>query len=142
MTSEEPLWVSRAQVARWAGCTLKTVDRAARMGQIVVRPGERTRGMPSLDRKSAHRWASSWAAEREAARQASQARHSPAGPPDDEHVWLDTATAAVVVGFTVPWMRHLAENQRAPATKVGRHWWWRRDLIEAYAAARVIRQGR
>ena len=60
------------------------------------------------------------------------------GDRDAEHVWLATATAAVIVGFTAPWMRHLAETQRAPATRVGRRWWWRRDLIEAFGAARGV----
>ena len=92
--------------------------------------------MPSLDRDSAQLWATSWAAAREASAER-RARQQPAGPPDDEHVWLDTATAAVVVGFTVPWMRRLAEMERAPATKVGTRGWWRRDLVEAYGAARA-----
>ena len=129
-------WVSRAQVAEWAGCDLKTVHRAITLGQIEVRPGERTRGMPSLDRESAQRWATSWAADK----QARAERRSAMGPPDDEHVWLDTAAAAVVVGVTVPWMRRLADTQRAPATKVGQRWWWSGDLIEAYGAARAVRQ--
>lgn len=126
----------REQVAAWAGCTTKTVDRAARLGLIVVRPGERSRGMPSLDRDTGHQWALECAAERQASAER-RAHRVPAGPPDDEHVWLDTAAAAVLVGYTVPWMRHLAEVGRAPATRAGRHWWWRRDLTEAYAAARA-----
>lgn len=44
--------VSREQIASWTGCTLKTVDGAAWPGLIVARPRERTRGMPSLDRKN------------------------------------------------------------------------------------------
>ena len=132
-------WASRAQVAAWAGCDLKTVDRAIKLDEIDVRPGERTRGMPSLERESAQRWATTWAADKRAKAERRAARPS-TGPPDDEHVWLDTATAAVVVGFTVPWMRRLAEMERAPATKVGQRWWWRRDLIEASAAARALQQ--
>ena len=132
-----PRWVSRAQVAALAGCDLKTVHRAVTLGQIDVRPGARTRGMPSLERESAQRWATTWAADKRA-RAERRAHRPPTGPPNDEHVWLDTATAAVVVGFTVPWMRRLAEMERAPATKVGQRWWWRRDLIETYGAARAV----
>ncbi len=99
--------------------------------------------MPSLERESARRWATLWATQRQAARRAAKdnmIRRPPAGPPNDEHVWLDTTTAAIIVGFTAPWMRHLAETQRAPATTVAARWWWRRDLIESYAAARAAGQ--
>ncbi len=131
-----PRWVSREKVASWAGCTHKTVDRAVRLGLIVQRTGERTRGMPSLDRASAEAWATAWATEQQARRGRRALRRS--GPPDDGDVWLNTATAAIITGLTVPWMRRLAEAQRAPATKVGQRWWWRRDHVEIYAAARVV----
>ena len=61
----------------------------------------------------------------------------------DEHgeVWLDTATAALVLGFSPQYLGRLALAERIPgrrARTIGRPWWFRRRDVEQYAAARAF----
>lgn len=140
---ERRLWVSREEVQRLAGCTGGPVDLAIARGRIAVWPGARRRSMPSLERESAERWAREWVERRRGAelRRQERAVKEPSGPPEDGNVWLDTATAAKIVGVTENWLSAMAASSRAPVTRRGWRLWWRRDLVEAFAAARV-REGR
>lgn len=135
---EHRLWATYAEIEKLAGCSNGTLDRAVRQGKIEVRPEPRTRATRSLERESAERWARRWRKQRgEMGRRRDRwEERAPGSPPDDVHVWLDTPTAALVVGVTQNWLRHLARNGRAPVTRNGRRLWWRRDLLEAFAGAR------
>ena len=62
------------------------------------------------------------------------------GPPDRDHVWLDTVAAAVVLGVSANRVRQLIEAERIPATRHGRRWWLRRDLVEQCQAARAFKR--
>ena len=65
----------------------------------------------------------------------------------DEHgeVWLDTATAALVLGFSAQYLGRLAIAERIPGrrdvTRVGRPWLFRRRDIEQLAASTASRAG-
>jgi hypothetical protein len=135
-------WASYAEIEQLAGCSNGTLDRAIRAGEVEVRAARTDRAQRSLERASAERWAVEWRSERDAARKRrdARARRESEEPPDDGHVWLDTTTAALVVGVTENWLRHLASTSKAPATRRGRRWWWRRDLVESFAAARVVQE--
>lgn len=132
-------WLSFAQVQELARCSEPTVIRAVAAGEIRQRR-ELPRGVPSLERASAETWAKSWRA-KQAHRPAPRKRR-PQGPPDLEHVWLNTPTAALVVGVAPSWLVTLAAAGRAPHTRVGRRLWWRRDHVEIMAAARAARRVR
>ena len=64
----------------------------------------------------------------------------------DEHgeVWLDTATAALVLGFSAQYLGRLAIAERIPGrrdvTRVGRPWLFRRRDIEQLAASTASRR--
>ncbi len=63
----------------------------------------------------------------------------------DEHgeVWLDSATAALVLGFSPQYLGRLALANRIPGRRVrgpGRPWQFRRRDIEQLAAARAFRR--
>lgn len=140
-SEERRRWASREEIAKLAGCSHPTVDRAITSGAIELRPAPRTTATRSLERVSAERWAAEWRRKRRALERNARRRRSrvPSDPPDDGHVWLDTATAALVAGVSENWLRTLAASSKAPATRCGRKLWWRRDLIESFAAARVRR---
>ena len=98
---EGRLWVSRKEVAALAGCSTPTVDRAIAQGAISVRDRPRPTAKRSLERESAERWAAQWRAKRAIERSRVRSEAGPSSrPPDDEYVWLDTSTAALIVGVT------------------------------------------
>ena len=67
-----------------------------------------------------------------------------AAPVVDEHgeVWLDSATAALVLGFSVQYLGRLALAGRVPGRRDGTSatspWRFRRRDIEQIAAARAV----
>lgn len=138
-SSDRARWMSREEVERLAGCSIATVDRAVGLGEIELRPGPRVIAQRSLGRQSAERWAAEYRARRAAAERRRAAGTAPESTeaPDDEHLWWDTTTAALVVGISENWLRALAAASRVPVTRRGRRMWWRRDLVESFAAARV-----
>lgn len=142
--SDRAAYVSYQAAAEMAGCSHVVVERAVAEGEIVQRPGQRHRGQPSLAVESAREWAANWrqrqedkATARNTRRVESEERKRLTEPPDDEHVWLDAPTAALAVGVSVGGLRTMASNDRVPHARVGRRYWFRRDLLEAFIAARV-----
>ena len=133
------LWVSRMEAARIAGVAHTTIGRYVELGVIVRRPGHR--GLPSLSRRSVESFAEWWAARREAEglrREAVRARRAEAEPPRDGEVWLDTRTAALVLGVSPVRVRQLIEEDRLPALNRGGRWWLRRCDVEQIAAVRAL----
>lgn len=142
LVAEEARWMSYAAAARLVGCSTATIGEAVRSGEIRQRDEVR-RPVASLDRTSVEAYAPVWQRLR-AARVESRQVHRPgprdAGPPDDEHVWLDTATTALVLGVGRGRVRQLAARERLPHVRsdAGRLW-FRRDHVEVASAARAER---
>ena len=63
-------------------------------------------------------------------------------PPNDGHVWLSASTAALVLGISRVRVCQLARADRIPHMRRRERLWFRRDLLEQYAAARVARRAR
>ena len=49
--------------------------------------------------------------------------------------WVDVKTAAELSGYSVPYVRQLAQHERVEARKVGRDWLIERASLLAYVAA-------
>jgi len=124
-------WLSAREVADMAGVSRRTVLVAAAAGEITQR--EVPRRFRSLEASSAQAWA--------AARQARPPRlprtRRPMGPPPEPGVWLDTNTAAAVLGMSRTGVSLMARQERIAATRHGTRWWFRRDHLELVAAARA-----
>lgn len=131
LAAERRGWVSWAAAAELAGCSQGRIGAAVRAGLIETRPQQ-----PSLCRASVEAYARGVAQER-AARAARRAEKQ---PPDEEHVWLDKETVALLLGVTPRWVADLTRRDRLPHTRNGTRVWWRRDLIEPIAAARAYRK--
>jgi hypothetical protein len=138
-------WITSHQAAALVGCHRNTIDRHVGLGDIERRypAGKKT---PTLKRSSVEEFAEWWRAqelEAERRRQEQEAIPKP-GPPDDGEVWLDSATAALVVGVSPQYLGRLALQERLPAARDARltKWWFRRRDIEQYAASRALRAGR
>ena len=119
------------------GVSSSTVDDLVAAGHLVTRKAPRP--VPSVSKASADAYAVVRAQE-QAERAERAARRRPKGaPPDDEQVWLDTATAALVLGITANRVRQLADRGSLPSELRGHRRWYRRADIETAAAARALR---
>lgn len=135
----EAEWISITEAQVLAKCSQPTVAAAIAAGEIIQRRGL-PRGVPSLHHESAKEWARRWRDGRDARAAAVDPKpESSSAPPDAEHTWLDTKTAALTIGVSPTWLVTLAAQDRAPHTHVGRRLWWRRDHVEIMAAARGLR---
>lgn len=133
-------WITQAEAARIIGCSVNVVERLASAGRIRRRwpPGRKT---PTIDRASAEgfrAWWQEYQAGIQRQRRERLERMALAGPPSDGEVWLDTTTAALVIGVSSQYLGRLALQDRIPATRRGLFWWFRRRDVEQYAAARVL----
>lgn len=69
-------------------------------------------------------------------------------PVVDEHgeVWIDSATAALVLGYSPQYLGRLAIAERIPGRRESNtftsRWWFRRRDVEQLAAARAFRRRR
>lgn len=135
----DPQWVTHAEAAAIVGCSRNTIDRAQAAGRIERRHpvGRKT---PTLSRASVERFAEAWRAEQVERQQQGPTRSREYGPPKDGDVWLDTRTAALVIGCTPQHMARLARRGRIPASTNGdrKRFWFRRHHVEQYAAARAL----
>lgn len=108
-------WISWAEASHLTGIRVPTIEHATRVGRIRRRPRHGTR--PSLDRESVLQWAAWYVTRRSEIEQRRAARpprpRAPAvrrvvvreAPPEG---WVDTATAAAVLGVTPDTVRRLA----------------------------------
>jgi hypothetical protein len=134
-------WITAADTAAMAGCSRQAVDHYVQKG-LIARRYPHGRKTPSLNRTSAEEFARWWpqhVAEVEAQPRPLDQRPPP-GPPDDGDVWLDSATASLVVGVSAQYLGRLAGDGRLPAARDARRnkWWFRRRDIEQLAAARAF----
>lgn len=125
------VWLSARQVAEMAGVSKRTVLMAAAAGEITQR--EVPPRFRSLDASSAR----AWAAARKARPPLPSRVRPPTGPPPEPGVWLNTNTAAALLGMSPTGVTLMARQDRIPATRHGRRWWFRRDHLEVLAAARA-----
>jgi hypothetical protein len=131
------------EAASLTGCPRASLYPYVQAGRIRHRDVRARRG--SLERSSVERFATWFRAartEREAARAraaaAKSARKGLSGPPDVDGVWLDLSNAALVLGFSGQYLGRLAGEERVPAVRRGRRWWFRREDVERLAAARAF----
>ena len=138
--SRKDEWVSILEAARLLGCGHGPVERMVRQGVIERRCG--TRGVPSLKLASVEAAAATWSREQRerSARVERRAHRRRNDPPYTGEVWLDSTTAALVLGLTANRVRQLAKAGRLPSTMTGTKLWFRRSDVERAAAARVFRQ--
>lgn len=128
-------WVSFADAAELVGCSEGAIKTAVNAGWIRQRDVHRS--LPSLERESVVEFAGEWAARKH--RRAERTKLV-AGPPDDGDVWLDMATAALVLGISRSRASQLALAERLPCTVRDGRRWFRRTDIENAAAARVAQR--
>lgn len=132
-------WISFAGAARLLGCSTATIGYHARVGHLEQRPVTST-GHPSLRLTSVLTFGEHRARDREARANRSEPLRASA-PPDDHHVWLDTATVAIMLAISDSRVRQLARRGSLPfITRGKRRRWFRRDHVEVIAAARAARE--
>ena len=135
-------WVTWQWATDKTGCPRASLYRFMQEGRIRHRRGRVRRG--SLDRASVEAFATWFAAEKrslaieKARARAAASRQAEHGPPPDGEVWLDSTTAALVIGVSAQYVARLATNGRYPAVYRGRQWWLRRSHVEQLAAARIF----
>ena len=133
LAEERSRWLSFADAAELFGCSEGAIKTAVNAGRLRQRDVHRS--LPSLDRESVVKLAGEWAARKQ--RRIERAKTG-TGPPDDGDVWLDMATAALVLGISRSRLSQLTQANRLPCpTQKGRRW-FRRGHIEQAAAARAL----
>lgn len=128
-------WVTQRQAAELLGVHPSAVPKMIRRGDL--RP--RTDARPSLSRAEVVELAQARAEAEQARRAAPEPRRGPR-PPDDEHEWLPTEAAAVVMGCSVVALRARANRERIPSTVHQRRRWFRLDHLELALRAEVARR--
>lgn len=132
-------WVSYIRATEIVGCSETAILHAVQRGDIERREVQ-SNAQPALSRVSVEEFAGEWAIRRaEKDRRVAQREARRSGPPDDEHVWLNPTTAALVLGISVSRLRQLAVDERVPFTQHGGRRWYRRDHAEQLSAARQAR---
>lgn len=137
---DEPTWISYVAAAELAGVATSTIHYAIQRGEITHRPAPDRR--PSVGRESVLAWAAARAEHAEIAAERARERalaHAESLPPASDHDWIDTATAAKVLGVSAVRVSQLAQADRLPHVRKGRRVWFRRDQLEVVAAARRVR---
>lgn len=127
--------VTHARAAEIVGCSPAHIPALVAEGLLTQRPGPRIQ--PSISKDSAETWAERARAE-EVSREERRAARPSNAPPDDDDVWVSTATAAIALG----WSRNrVGDRIRAgtlPAVLRGNRYWLRRADVETAAAARAF----
>lgn len=132
-------WVSQARAAEIVGCSASRIPVLVAEGLLTQRPGPRIQ--PSIGKDSAVRAAKVWAERvraEEVARNERRAARPSNAPPDDDDVWVSTATAALALRLS---RNRVGDRIRAgtlPAVLRGNRYWLRRADVETAAAARAF----
>lgn len=137
-------WITQRAAAEIIGCSPGAVERYAAAG-LIQRRWPVGRKTPTIDRASAEQFRPWWeahVAEEERKRLEREARAATSGPPMDGDVWLDSATAALVIGVSAQYVGRLAASERIPATRRRRCWWFRRRDVEQFVAVRALVRAR
>lgn len=132
----DPDWMTYADAEPMLGCSHTKIAAMVKAGRIRSRD-QTYRAWPSLWRADVDRVAGELAAERAAVQKRRSARPMKA-PPDDDHVWLSPAEAALVLGLTRTGVMYRAHEGLLPHVRRGRRVWFRREHIEQAAAARAF----
>lgn len=132
-------WTTHARAAAIVGCSPRTIDRKQRDGTI-ARRHTADRKLPSLSLASVEAFAEQWKREQAEKQQRIPKHLLEYGPPNDGDVWLNTTTAALVVGVTPQYLTRLAAQERIPSTRKNgrRRLWFRRRDVEQFAAVRAL----
>lgn len=135
VAAERAEWLSFRQAAELVGCSEGAIATAVADGLVKQRRVHRTR--PSVERASVERFAETWQRRQERRAERRERRAAP-GPPSDEHVWLDSQTAALLLGVGRTRVSQLAARGSLPHRRYAGRLWFRRDLVEQIAAARAF----
>lgn len=135
VAAERQVWLSFRQAAELVGCSEKAIATAVADGLVNQRRVHRT--LPSVERASVEKFAETWRRRQERRAERRERREQP-GPPQDGHVWLDSQTAALVLGVGRTRVSQLAARGSLPHRRHGGRLWFRRDLLEQVAAARAF----
>jgi len=126
------------------GVNRNAIEDAVASGLVEQRSVDGQRWRPSLRRESVAVWAEGWKARQAQAEAkriaAAKAAEDWLSPPDGEYVWLNAEAAAAVLQASRVRVGQWVREDRLPHVRKGRRMWFRRDLIEQIAAARVARR--
>lgn len=127
--------MTHRQAAELLGVHVSLIPKMLRRGDLTSR-GE----SPALSRRQVVELAAVRAAEAdERARRRTTPPSSGPRPPDDEHEWLPTPSAAAVLGCTEIALKGRAARGQVPYTVHGGRRWFRLDLLELLLRARAAR---
>lgn len=140
LAADRDRWISWREAADILGCPRHVIPRLIDQGHLEQRLAHRTR--PSVSRESVEAHAPTYAEHRaEAQRQKAERQKARAarieGPPNGD-VWLNVATAALVLELSTSGVLRKIHADQLPATRVGRRWWLRRRDVEQAAAVRAF----
>lgn len=130
-------WVSYVGAAAIIGRSRETVRAMVRAGRLEQRHAGTT-AVASISRASAERVAAELAAAA-AERATTRSRRPDEAAPDDDHEWVGPAAAGELLGVTADMVRRMAREEKVPAVRRGRRWWFRRDQLSVVANARAAR---
>lgn len=134
-------WLTAHDASAIVGCHQRTVEHYVKVGRIERRSPSR-RGVPSLSQPSVENFAQWWhqrVEEARARRERKDRARAQAGPPADGDVWFDVTTVALILGCTPQCVARMATQERLPAVRRGRRWYFRRRDVEIAAASRAWR---
>lgn len=136
-----PQWVSQREAADVLGCSVATVARLARAGELVTRSTAGGTRM-SVNARSVRVYLLT-RDRRAARRRRKRARRRPGPRPRghaliDEAVHLDAEVAALVLGVTRARVNQAVLRGRLPYITQRRKRWFRREVIEHLAARRAL----
>lgn len=140
-------WITWEEAADLTGCPRGTLYKYMRAGHLQHRGKRVRRG--ALDRESVEQFAKRVQPLLELREQQKRARLARrerrlavSGPPSTDDIWLKPSTAALVVGVSPQYLIRLAGEERVPAVRRGKRWWFRRHDVEQLAAVRAFEQRR
>lgn len=142
LAADRDRWISWREAADTLGCPRHVIPRLIDQGHLEQRPVHRTR--PSLSRESVEAYVPVYAEHladaqrREVEEQ--EARAARIEGPRDGDVWLNVATAALVLELSSNGVLKKVHAGQLPATQIGHRWWLRRSDVEQAAAVRAFLQ--
>lgn len=140
LAAERAQWITWNAAADMLGCPRSLIPKLIEEGHLEQRTAPTF--WPSLRRSTVVAYVEPYKQDLATAARhretVEQARRERTAGPQDGGVWLDLATAALVLDLTTSGVLVRIHGGRLPATKLGRRWWMRRGDVERAAAADVF----